>query len=66
MKTMKPCAILRHEKYAIMRFFDHGNYYICGTFDELKHAEDTCKQMNQKTRPFHGTDQYEVVRIAHD
>lgn len=66
MKTMKPCAILRHEKYAMMRFFDHGNYYLCGTFDELAQAQDMCDQMNQKMRPIHGEDQYEVVRIAHD
>ena len=67
MKTMKPCAILRHEKYAMMRFFDGGSsYYLCGTFDELAQAEDTCKQMNQKMRPMYGEDQYDVVRIAHD
>lgn len=65
MKTMKPCAILRHERFAMMRFFDHGMYYLCGTFDELEQAQDTCKQMNQKMRPMYGEDQYEVVAIDH-
>ena len=66
MKTMKPCAILRHERFAMMRFFDGGNYYLCGTFDELAQAQDMCDQMNEKMRPFHhGEDQYEVVAIDH-
>ena len=65
MKTMKPHEILRHEKYAMVRFFDHGNYYLCGTFDELEQAQGMCDQMNEKMRPIFGEDQYEVVAIGY-
>lgn len=65
MRTMKPCAILRHERFAMMRFFDHGMYYLCGTFDELAQAQDMCDQMNEKMHPMYDDDQYEVVVIDH-
>lgn len=66
MKTMKASKVLAHERYAMMRFFDHGSFYLCGTFDDLKAAQDTCAEMNRKMRPMYGEDQYEVVAIDHE
>lgn len=49
----------------MMRFYDHGMYYLCGTFDELTQAQDMCDQMNEKMHPMYDEDQYEVVVIDH-
>ena len=66
MRSMKPADILRHENYAVMRFFGgEGCWYTCAVYATESNAADHCALLNDATRPVYGEDQYEVVAIDH-